>query len=270
MRLIAHISDLHFGRHDPAAVDALAASLSEHRPHLVVISGDLTQRARRLEFIEARTFLDRIAQPKLVVPGNHDVPLYNVVARFFSPLKKYDRYVAPVNVPGGFFADEEIAVLGINTARSLTIKDGRVSHEQMEEIRRKFATVASHRFKVLVTHHPLGTPDTADIHDVAGRSRLALRAAAEAGIELLLSGHHHAASSGEIDAETALDASMLLVHAGTAVSTRVRGEHGNSYNLIKIDGATLTVSVMAYAPSGFRESQSASYRLEKGRWRQTD
>jgi 3',5'-cyclic AMP phosphodiesterase CpdA len=170
-------------------------------------------------------------------------------------------------MPGGLFADDEIAILGINTARSLTIKDGRVSHEQMDEIRRLFAAVAPLRFKALVTHHPLGTPGTADIDDVAGRSRGALRAAAEAGVTLLLSGHHHAASSGEIDAETALDASMLLVHAGTAVSTRVRGEHGNSYNLIRIDGATVTVTVMTYAPRVFREGPTASYRLENGRWR---
>src|SRR5947199_6327008 len=89
MRTLAHISDLHFGRHDERAVEALLASLDYHRPDLVVVSGDFTQRARSSEFEMARAFLARVAAPKLIVPGNHDVPLYDVVGRFLAPLTKY-------------------------------------------------------------------------------------------------------------------------------------------------------------------------------------
>src|SRR6185437_1430701 len=89
MRLVAHISDLHFGRHDTAIVDALIAQFGEMRPHLVVLSGDLTQRARSAEFAQAKKFIDRIGAPVVIVPGNHDIPLYNVMRRFFSPLEKY-------------------------------------------------------------------------------------------------------------------------------------------------------------------------------------
>jgi len=115
MRTLAHISDLHFGRHDERAVEALLASLDHHRPDLVVVSGDFTQRARSSEFAMASAFLARIEAPKLMVPGNHDVPLYDVIGRFLAPLTKYDRYVASAGVPGSVFADDEITVLGLST-----------------------------------------------------------------------------------------------------------------------------------------------------------
>src|SRR5205823_6136985 len=115
MRTFAHISDLHFGRHDENVVEDLLASLDHHHPDLVVVSGDFTQRARRSEFALASSFLARIAAPKLIVPGNHDVPLYDIVSRFLTPLSKYHRYVASAGVPGSAFADDEIAILGVNS-----------------------------------------------------------------------------------------------------------------------------------------------------------
>src|SRR6185436_20863838 len=123
---------------DPAVVEALLASLAAQAPDLVAICGDLTQRARQAEFIEARRFLDRIVPPKLVVPGNHDVPLYGLHRRLLAPFAKYDRHITPAGV-GAFYCDAEIAVLGLNTARRLTFKNGRVSHEQMAGIRTAFA-----------------------------------------------------------------------------------------------------------------------------------
>ena len=103
MRLIAHISDLHFGRHDPSMVDGLVHSLDQNRPDLVAVSGDLTQRARHTEFTAARHFLDRIGRPIVVVPGNHDVPLYAVHRRFLQPYKKFNRHIAPSGVADSFF-----------------------------------------------------------------------------------------------------------------------------------------------------------------------
>ena len=112
--------------------------MNDNRPDLVALSGDFTQRARHAEFAEARRFLDRISQPKLVVPGNHDVPLYNMFARFLIPFAKYDHYVSPVGYPASFFHDGEIAILGLNTARSFTRKNGRVSVEQIAQIGARF------------------------------------------------------------------------------------------------------------------------------------
>jgi 3',5'-cyclic AMP phosphodiesterase CpdA len=266
VRIIAQISDLHFGRHSPAAAEALLASLQTRRPDLVAVSGDLTQRARRREFAAARRFLDRIAAPKLVVPGNHDVPLYNVFARLTTPFAKYDRFIASSGLADGFYADREIAALGLNTARRLTGQHGRVSHAQIAQIRRVFAAAPPGAFKVLMTHHPLAAATGGAMMKLAGRSALALEAVAAAGVHLLLSGHHHFASHGEIDAELACKSSVLIVHAGTAISTRTRRGERNSYNLIRIDGERVSVAVMGWTAHGFRECAGASYRLFDGAW----
>ena len=117
MRTIVHLSDLHFGRIDPAILDPLAALIVSMRPDVVVVSGDLTQRARKAQFQGARAYLDRLPKPQVVVPGNHDVPLYRVWERFLSPLGKYRRHFDDDLEPD--FIDDEIAVIGINTARSL-------------------------------------------------------------------------------------------------------------------------------------------------------
>src|SRR5919112_1053158 len=175
MRTIAQISDLHFGRHLPAAED-LVTSIAEKQPDLVVLSGDFTQRARQTEFAEARRFLERIPQPKLVIPGNHDVPLYDLWSRFLTPFAKYHHYVTPMGLPADLFVDEEIAVLGLNTARRFTRKNGRVSLDQIAQIASVFDEVPPETFKVLVTHHPLAVPSGEAELELAGRAALALAA----------------------------------------------------------------------------------------------
>src|ERR1051325_6543666 len=133
MRTLAHLSDLHFGRIDYSIIEPLVATVREIKPDVVVISGDLTQRARSQQFIEARKFLDSLPQPQIVVPGNHDVPLYNVFARFFQPLDKYRRYICTDTEP--VYRDSEIVIVGLNTARSLTFKNGRINEDQVERVR---------------------------------------------------------------------------------------------------------------------------------------
>src|SRR4051812_2596140 len=128
MRTIAHISDLHFGRLDRSVAEGLVADLAERKPSLLVVSGDFTQRAREGQFRAAAEYLKRLPQPQLVVPGNHDVPLYDVVARFFSPLAGYRRIISSDLRP--LYRDEEMLVLGVNTARSFTHKSGWISEEQ--------------------------------------------------------------------------------------------------------------------------------------------
>jgi 3',5'-cyclic AMP phosphodiesterase CpdA len=129
MRTLVHLSDIHFGRVDQAIIEPLINLITELKPDVVAVSGDLTQRARSQQFKEARAFLDRLPKPQIVVPGNHDVPLYNIFARFITPLDKYRQFITEDLSP--FYADEEVAVLGVNTARSLTIKGGRVNEEQV-------------------------------------------------------------------------------------------------------------------------------------------
>ena len=268
MRVLAHISDLHFGRHDNRVEEALLASVSEHNPDLVVVSGDFTQRALKSQFTEARHFLDRIRQPKLVVPGNHDVPLYDVFGRLFRPFKYYQRYIAPAGVPGSIVVDDEMAILGLNTARRFTGKNGRVSREQRDAIYRFFRSLPRTLMKVVVTHHPVGSTDNqADVEHAFG-SDDAVRVSCDAGVHLLLSGHHHTSASGEIDAETALDDRMLVIHAGTGISTRLRSAEGNTYNLIRVAPERVTVGVMeCHSEAGFRKTSEATFLLANDVWR---
>src|SRR5437868_2776966 len=130
MRTIAHLSDLHLGRVDGALLDPLRRRLRELEPDLVVVSGGLTQRARLEQFRAARAYLDTLPGPQLVVPGNHDVPLYNVFQRFVRPLARYRRVVSRDLQP--VFIDEEIAVIGVNPARSFVFKGVRINESQVE------------------------------------------------------------------------------------------------------------------------------------------
>ena len=142
MARIAHLSDVHFGAHDPVVVGVRRGLARRARPDLVVISGDFTQRARVEQYREAGAFLDRLEAAGLKtlgVPGNHDIPLYDVVRRFARPLDRYRRYIDDDLCP--WFESERLAVLGINTARSLTFKNGRINREQMALIRKCFRDV---------------------------------------------------------------------------------------------------------------------------------
>ena len=264
MRLIAHLSDLHFGRHDPAIAEALVADLAEHRPDLVVISGDLTQRARKSEFAAAQAFLARLAAPVVAVPGNHDVPLYNVIRRAFRPLKRFARYIDDAEHP--FFADAEIAVLGVNTARSLALAQGRISHDQMAAMRAHFHAVPAGALKVLVAHHPLLAPPHAPERRNVGRAEPALEAIADCGIELLLTGHHHQTFTGAVAAHRLPHGRSLLVsEAGTAISTRRRDEC-NSYNLVRVAGRHVASLLRAWTEAGFTTTATQHYAHHEGRW----
>ncbi|MGZ8212786.1 MAG: metallophosphoesterase family protein, partial [Burkholderiales bacterium] len=129
MRTLVHLSDLHFGRVNEAVLGPLARRIGAIAPDVVVVSGDLTQRARKRQFRAARAFLDTLPTPQIVVPGNHDIPLDTVVARFLTPLRNYRRYIGNDLEPG--FVDHQIAVVGVNTARSLTFKGGRINEDQV-------------------------------------------------------------------------------------------------------------------------------------------
>jgi 3',5'-cyclic AMP phosphodiesterase CpdA len=264
MRRIAHISDLHFGRNDPNATKALLDDITALQPHLVAVSGDLTQRAHHHEFAAARGFLDSIAAPIIAVPGNHDVPLYNVARRAFTPLRRFRHYITTERHP--FFADDEIAVLGINTARSATLSNGRISHDQMAAIGSIFGQVPSARFRILITHHPLMPPPDTPQRDIVGRADPALRAIAAAGIELLLAGHYHRAFTGDIASyHLTAERSILVCQAGTAISTRRRDEV-NSYNFISIDERTISCARRVWDGGHFSQAMIQHYALVGQDW----
>ena len=214
---------MHFGRTDERVVEELRRSVTELQPSLIAVSGDLTQRARRAEFQLAKHFLDSLPGPQLVVPGNHDVPLHNVFDRFLRPLDLFQETITAELAP--FHLDDEIAVLGINTARSLTIKSGRINILQIRKVRERFCDLDPKLIRILVTHHPFDLPDTYATRELVGRANLAMESFAECGLDLLLAGHFHVSHSGPTALRySAHGHSSIFVQAGTACSTRGRGE----------------------------------------------
>jgi 3',5'-cyclic AMP phosphodiesterase CpdA len=231
LRRIAHLSDLHFGRVDETVLELLRRRLHGLMPHLVVVSGDLTQRARAEQFRAARAYLDTLPKPQLVVPGNHDVPLYNVFQRFFRPLEKYRRFISEDLEPA--YIDDEIAVIGLNTARSLVFKGGRINEEQVARVRERICPLGEGVTKIVVTHHPFDVPGGGE-RQIVGRARMALEGLADCGADVLLAGHLHASHVGHTAQRYRIAGlSALIVQAGTAISRRTRAER-NAFNLLRV------------------------------------
>lgn len=267
MRVVAHLSDLHFGTVVPEIAKGLLVSLLALKPDLVVISGDLTQRARAHQFQAAQDFLKRIPFPKVIVPGNHDVPLYNVFRRFWHPLKNYRHYITQDLAP--FFQDQAIAVLGVNTARSLTFKNGRISDAQTQIIRTRFCPIPDHIFKILVTHHPFLPSGVKGQNALVGEAVNVLQAVEDCRLDIVLSGHFHMSYAGETQAYqlyTVLKRSLLVIQAGTATSYRTRHEQ-NAYNVLQLDCDRLKLIVYKWNGHQFSPWKTARYLYDKaGNW----
>ena len=246
MRTLVHLSDIHFGRVDEKIIDPLIQAVCEVNPTVVAVSGDLTQRARSLEFKEARAFLDALPRPQIVVPGNHDIPLHNVFSRFARPLHKYRRYISEDLSPS--YADDELAVLGINTARSLTVKGGRINDSQVTWLREKLSAFGPDLIKIVVTHHPFDLPEGHREQDLVGRAQAAIGALAGCGADIFLAGHLHVTHTGNTATRYKSGGrSALIVQAGTAASTRGRGE-ANSFNVIRLARGTIFIERHVWQP----------------------
>lgn len=266
MKTLAHISDLHFGRIDQRVVDGLLSDLTLQRPDLIVISGDLVQRAKPRHFEAARAFLRELPFPYLVVPGNHDIPVYNLFRRFTDPFGHYRRYISADLSP--FHIDSDIAVLGINTARPIIMdfSEGRLNKAQVQRVREVFCAVPDTVFKVLFTHHPFLPPPDSPGTRLVGRHKLALPALESCGVDLMLAGHLHKAYSGDIMSfHTQVARSILVAQASTATSTRLRNE-ANAYNLIAIDPPQVTFEVRSWEGAAFTAGLVSTWRKEGQRW----
>lgn len=264
MRTLVHLSDLHFGRVDPSLLAPLARCVRTLAPHLVVVSGDLTQRAKSAQFREARRFLDTLPGALLVVPGNHDVPLYNLFQRFLQPLARYRRHIAADTEPA--FIDDEIAVMGVNTARATVFKGGRINREQIAHLREHFCALDARITKVVVTHHPFDLPPTYHARQLVGRARRAMAMFAECGADILLSGHLHASHAGDTAARYKIgDYAALVVQAGTATSLRGRGE-ANSFNALRLEPGRAEITRYAWAGGDFAPARTDTFERSVTGW----
>ncbi|MEP6764603.1 MAG: metallophosphoesterase [Gemmatimonadaceae bacterium] len=235
MRTIIQVSDLHFGAILQPTLEPLLQLMHDIKPDLVIVSGDLTQRAQEEQFIEAKRYIDRMPGPKLIIPGNHDIPLYNVFRRFVSPLDYYAKHITTDLAP--VFIDEEIAIVGLNSARSLTFKGGTISGEQIADAKGRFQNPGGNPVRIVVTHHPFDIPVALSGVSIVNGARHAIEEFARFDVSLFLTGHlhliHRAKASIYVPGYDA-----LLLGAGTATSTRARGEP-NSFFVFRIDHTRL-------------------------------
>jgi 3',5'-cyclic AMP phosphodiesterase CpdA len=240
MVTIAHLSDLHFGRIDRRLIDPLIQTVTSVTPDVVAVSGDLTQRARRGQFLEARRFLDRLACPLLVVPGNHDVPLFNLAARLFRPYDGYQRYIQQDLAP--VYEAEGMVMVGLNSARRRPFSvGGRLNEAQVAGAAARLQSAADGAVRIVVTHHPFDVPDTHGDAHLIGRADMTMRRLAVAGVDLFLAGHLHVSHVGETATRYRIAGhSALVVQAGT-MSTRRRGEV-NAINVLRVSRARIDVA----------------------------
>lgn len=258
MVTIAHISDLHFGREVPEVVEALAAELNRAPPDLMAVSGDLTQRARVREYQAARAFLDRLPQPLLVVPGNHDVPV-NPFRRLFAPWAHWQRWISPELEP--VIHAEHFCAIGVNSARRAGMyfdwSRGRINMEQLKQTEAALGACRKALY-IVVAHHPFLLTEASAHRRTISRGKLALPRLLKAEVDLILGGHVHLAFSGVVDG-------IVVAQTGTSVSSRLKGEP-NSYNRIRADKEVIEIDNMVWQESRFVCAGTARFRKAAGNW----
>lgn len=233
MTVILHISDPHFGTERATVMDALLQLRREQAPELLILSGDITQRARRRQFRLARVFVNRLnVANTLTLPGNHDIPMFNLAARVFYPYANYCREFGPNLEPA--FESERLLVLAVNTTRPYRRKDGEVSVQQIERVARRLGAARPEQLRIVVTHQPVAVLRDQDADNLLHAHERAARAWVRAGADLILGGHIHLPYLAALHEQLPdLRRRAWALQAGTAVSRRIRHEADNSINLIR-------------------------------------
>lgn len=246
MSRILHVSDPHFGTEQPAVVQALTRLGLALRPELVVLSGDITQRARAAQFLAARRFMDGLRAPMLAVPGNHDIPLFNLWARCMRPYGGHRAAFGDALDP--VFSTPALMVLGVNTTRAHRHKNGEVGARQIQQVSERLAQATARQLRVVVVHQPIDVMRAQDVPDRLIGHAAAQAAWAAAGADVVLGGHIHLPYVMPLHG---LARSMWAVQAGTAVSHRVRPGVPNSVNLLRwnADEGVCKVEQWDYAAS---------------------
>ena len=264
MRTILHLSDLHFGTILEPTPERILSQMASIRPDLVVVSGDLTQRARKVQYAAARAFLDKLPKPQIILPGNHDVPAYNLYRRLVQPLDRYKRMISENLSPS--YIDDEIAVFGVNTARSLVIKGGSISDDQLALVEEQ-ARGLGDQFRIVVVHHPLDLPPHLSGVDLVDRAEKAMETFARCGIQLFMAGHLHLVYFGSTGRYGIPGYDVPIMQAGTATSTRARGEP-NTFFVHRVEtGHVRTETHMWYANRGeFAVSDHRHFERGENGW----
>ena len=228
MSVVLHISDTHFGTEQPRVVEALVALAAQQRPDVVVLSGDITQRARPAQFRAAKAFVDRLGAPVVAVPGNHDIALFDLWARFTRPYARYAKAFGAELEP--VHASQDLLVVCVNTTRAWRHKHGEVSAAQIDRVASLLTAAGAQQLRVVVVHQPAAVTRAEDHVNLLRGHQAALRAWSAAGADLVLGGHIHLPYTL---AQHGLARRLWVVQAGTAVSSRIRLEAPNSVNILR-------------------------------------
>lgn len=236
MTLVLHLSDTHFGTEQPQVVDALVRLAREQSPRLALLTGDVTQRATAAQFRAARLFVNRLGvTPTLVIPGNHDIPLWNLPLRCFAPYaRQVDAFGEDLEPT---FETRELLVVTVNTTRRYRHEHGEISREQIERVANRLDHAAHGQLRIVAVHQPVTVTKSQDEKNLLRGHALAVKVWARAGADLVLGGHIHLPYVAPLHKRfDSLPNTMWAVQAGTAVSSRVRHEAPNSVNLIRYNG----------------------------------
>ncbi len=228
MSVLLQISDTHFGTEQPQVVEALVALAAQQRPDVVVLSGDITQRARQHQFLAARAFVDRLGAQVLAIPGNHDIALFNLWSRLTRPYARYAEAFGADLEP--VYSSFDLLILGVNTTRAWRHKHGEVSKTQIDRVARQLKEAAPKQLRVVVVHQPAGVTHERDRPNLLRGHSAATRAWASAGADLVMGGHIHLPYTL---AMPALVRRMWVVQTGTAISSRTRSGVPNSVNIVR-------------------------------------
>lgn len=228
MSVLLQISDTHFGTEQPHVVAALLALAARQRPQLVVLSGDITQRAWPAQFRAAKAFIDQLGAPFLAIPGNHDIPLFDLWTRLTRPYAHYAKVFGTDLEPA--YSSPDLLVLGVNTTRALRHKNGEVCMAQIDRIAQRLSAASPQQLRVVVVHQPMAVTAACDRRDLLRGHTAALRAWSAAGVDLVLGGHIHLPFT---QAQQGLARRLWVVQAGTAVSSRTRPGVPNSVHILR-------------------------------------
>ena len=233
MTVLLHLSDTHFGTEEGPVVAAVQKLVRDEKPGAVIWSGDITQRARSAQFAAARAFRDSLhVDHVLTLPGNHDIPLYNIAARLFAPYRGYARAFGHNLEPELEFAD--VLVIGVNTTRPERHKDGVVSPRQIRRVVERLRAARREQLRIVVTHQPACVMRPQDEKDRLHGGEEAVQAWSRAGADLVLGGHIHLPYVSDVCARVkGASRAMFCIQAGTAFSHRVRHNTPHSVNLIR-------------------------------------
>ncbi|EXJ13438.1 metallophosphoesterase family protein [Imhoffiella purpurea] len=260
MMRIAHISDLHFGTHLPPLAETLCAEIRRMRPDLVALSGDLTQHARPREFAAAATFIRRLPDPVLVVPGNHDLPGWRPWRRFVHPWREWRRHISE-DLESSVRGRDFIAI-GVKTARRwgmhLDWSRGRINLDQLGRVVRLAGASEPDAVRILVAHHPFLLSDAVRKRGLVGRADEILDGLRSARIDLILGGHLHRSDAGTANG-------IVVAQAGTAISSRRKGEP-NAYNRIQASSRQIRIEAMRWDGKRFAVAGSSSFQRSELGW----